>query len=391
MGERLRPFTDSDISSREGKRRRLLTAATLADRLSVLARDKHVPLLALRVADLERIAWREGRVCARRFERRAREAFARFAREGMRAADLPAHDWGSEIFAIALVASARRDGAAALPPDCRSTLTRTACALRRLVPLSLETGWTLVTGSVPDGGTLEKVLQSALQRGELERQRYDFFAGVAHEMRTPLTAIRGYLETMLEKSVPPRHTRRFVEIARNETLRLGRLIDGMFEISLLDVDAYRRNGTSGKNNAAIRTALDSALSALGPHIRERRAQITLGSIPQVNARIAPDHLVQILINVIGNALDHGREAGRIAIHVFGDARTMQVAIEDDGPGVPACERDAIFTFGYRARSSGTGLGLALVRRLLERAGGEVYASDSSLGGVRIVISLPSCA
>ena len=173
-GRRSRPCTASDISSRaaEGP---LLTANALAVRLASLVRRRHVPLLVLRVAELERIAWREGRVSARRLERRAREAFARIVSERMRAADLPAHDRNSECFSIALTATARRGEGTALPDDCRAALARATSAFRALLPVPLETGWTLVTSVASSSPGLESIVQTALQRGTHERQRFDFF------------------------------------------------------------------------------------------------------------------------------------------------------------------------------------------------------------------------
>jgi signal transduction histidine kinase len=352
-------------------------------------RKRHVPLLVLRVADLERIAWREGKVSARRFERRARDAFVKITNEAMRAADLPVHDAGSELFSIALATGSRDDGGNASATGCRSALARATKELSRILPVSLEGGWTLLSGVAPHGAAFEATLRTALRRGALERQRYEFFAGVAHEMRTPLTAIRGYLETLLDQTQHPQKARRFLEIARNETLRLGRLIDGMFEVSLLDIEPRDAEAPSHTRDAtAVELAVEAALDALGPRIADRRAHVIVRRLPEQAVAMTFDHLVQVLVNVIGNALDHGRNEGQIAIWATSDPCAVVLRIEDDGAGIPVGEREAIFTFGYRARSEGAGLGLAVVRRLVERVGGAVYAADSTLGGAQIVISLP---
>ena len=71
------------------------------------------------------------------------------------------------------------------------------------------------------------------------------------------------------------------------------------------------------------------------------------------------------------------------------ANDVEIGVDDDGPGIPADERESVFTFGYRARSAGTGLGLAVVRRLLEHVGGSACATESPLGGARIVIRIPT--
>ena len=345
-------------------------------------------MLVLRVADLERTAWREGKISARRLERKARDAFLRITKEVMRAADLPMHDSGSELFAIALAAGPRDRGTNPGATECRTALARAATGLSRILPLSLETGWTLLTHAAPDRVGFESTLRTALLRGALERQRYEFFAGVAHEMRTPLTAIRGYLETLLEESGHQQNARRFLRIARNETLRLGRLIDGMFEVSLLDIEPCPSARRRSRDVTAVAAAVDAALDALGPRIRERRAHLTVARLPEQTVAMTFDHLVQVLVNVIGNALDHGREKGHVAISAASNAHAVVMRVDDDGPGIPLREREAVFAFGYRARSKGTGLGLGVVRRLLERVGGDVHAAESTLGGAQLVISVP---
>ena len=175
-------------------------------------------------------------------------------------------------------------------------------------------------------------------------------------MRTPLTAIRGYLETLLDESVDAEIMRRYLEIARSETLRLGRLVDGMFEVSLLDVDAHHPASPPGSERTRPGDALETALAALAPRIRQREVRIEQSALPRACVAMPFDHLVQMFVNVIANALDHGREEGRIAITGAKGARIVEIRFDDDGPGVPVEEREAIFTFRYRARSAGAGLG-----------------------------------
>ena len=112
-------------------------------------------------------------------------------------------------------------------------------------------------------------------------------------------------------------------------------------------------------------------------------------MPACSVAIAFDHLVQIFINVIGNALEHAGEHRHVTIWGARREREIEIGVDDDGPGIPLDERESIFTFGYRARSAGAGLGLAVVRRLLERVGGNACATESPLGGARIVIRIPT--
>lgn len=363
--------------------RRLLTGERLCARLAPALARGQIPLLVMRLTELERVAWREGRASARRLERRAREAFEANVSAKIRRTDLVAHDRHSQVFAIALAAR-RRGRGAPLAEDCRRALARAATSLRTL-SFGIETGWTLMRTAED----LEGDLRVALQRGESERQRLDFFSPIAHEMRAPLTAIRGYLDTVLDESLDAAKARRFLETARGEALRLGRLIDGMFAVSLLDLDYG--GSKSGARGTIPQAAVDRAVAVLMPRIRERRTSIECEGLPALPVAATFDHLVQVFVNVIGNAIEHGLDCGRIVIAGVRQLRALEITVDDDGPGIPVAERDAVFELGYRspaaAASTGTGLGLAVVRRLLERTCGSITASGSPLGGTRIVIRL----
>ena len=366
--------------------RAVLTSGALAERLAKLARAQHVPFLVLRLGELERIAWRRGREAALDIERKARKVFARHAAQRLRRIDLVAHDAQSEVFSIALAAG-RSQGAIALPADCRATLVRTAAALESELGLPFEGGWTVVSATGARAG-LRAEVQGALERGARERERYDFFSTVGHELRSPLSAVRGYLDTVLESELDPEAARRFISIARGETLRLTRLVEGMFEISLLDLPA---TGAPAPARSSAREALQAALDALAPRARSSGTTIAPGTIPPTIVAIAGDPLVQILINVVGNAIEHGRPGGCVEIAARAGGRWFEFVVDDDGPGIAPEERDAVFGLGVRGkapRGPGSGLGLALVRRFVDRAGGSVSLGRSSLGGVRVTLRLP---
>ncbi|MGA3037701.1 MAG: HAMP domain-containing sensor histidine kinase [Vulcanimicrobiaceae bacterium] len=363
--------------------RRILTKASFARCLAPVLARRHVPLLVIRLREVERVAWLQGRASARRLEKRACAVLADVAHQRLRTSDLLVHDRNSEIFSIAL--RGRTDEESVSPEDCRGALERTTAAFARALPVAVETGWTLLSRG---DTSLEVATASALERGAHERQRYDFFSTVAHEMRTPLSAIRGYLQTVLDEPLEPA-SRRFLEIARNETLRLGRMVDGMFAVSLLDLDFGAALPASPERRTLPQDALDAALAALVPRVRERSGNVRHARMPACAVAIAFDHLVQIFINVIGNAIEHAGEHRHVTIWGARRAREIEIGVDDDGPGIPLDERDSIFTFGYRARSAGAGLGLAVVRRLLERVGGNACATESPLGGARIVIRIPT--
>ena len=370
----------------------VLSSSGLATLLGEIVPTRHVPLLVIRLPELERLAWREGRAAARRLERHARRAFAEVAAQVLRESDIVAHDPESEYFAVALAGATRAGGTLALPADCRATLIRMVGALESELRVPLESGWTVV--SAVDDHDLAAELRTALERGARERERYDFFSTVGHELRTPLTSIRGYLETLIEESLDAPTARHFLEVARNETLRLSRLVEGMFDISLLDATAALgvRAALDAEATTSVGPALEAALASLAPRAREHCVSVAVENTPSAIVGIGYDRLVQVFVNVIVNAIEHGRRGGRIEIsgRLLG-TRCFEIDVDDDGPGISPSERDAIFGIGYRSRAAyaeGSGLGLALVRRLLDRAGGGVVALEAPLGGARIRIRLP---
>lgn len=363
----------------------LLTLARLTRRLDLQSGDRAIPLLVLRLPEFERIAWREGRPAARRLESATSAAFAQAAARSLRAGDVCAHDRRSDIYVVAMCAASRGSRAPAAM-DCRATLERIAAAISQVRDLAISSGWTIVNGAV--AGDLDRHIHVALERGAWERERHDFFSAVGHELRTPLTSISGYLETLLEERLDAATRRRFLQTARREALRLGRLLDGMFAFSLLDLSV----SPSGLPACRLLAELDSAVEAIRPAARLRGMEIVRTPFPEMEVAIAPDACTQALGNVLQNAVKYGRECGTIGVSVECRTPFVCIAIDDDGPGIDAGEREAIFGLRVRGAAAeqrpGSGIGLALVRAMLRHVGGDIRVAESPLGGARFELTVP---
>jgi signal transduction histidine kinase len=344
------------------------------------------PVLVVRLPELERIAWRRGLRAARALERRAAAAFSTAVSRVLRTNDLVAHDGGSDVFLAALVVPTRDGGAVAAAVDVRSALARIAAAMEASTRLEVRTGWTTFDQAA-DSGAMEALVERALVRGAQERERYAFFSSLGHELRTPLASIRGYLETLLDDDVDAATRARFVRIAYNESLRLGRLVEGMFEISLLDMSASALPRATG----SLSEALDAARDACAAGAAARGVSIEIADPPVLGVEIDADRLALVLVNLIDNAVKHGRAGGAVFVVVdAADRRFVRISIDDDGPGIVVADRERVFAFGERAETAapGTGIGLAVVRLILERAGGRVDLEKSPLGGARFVVTVP---
>jgi signal transduction histidine kinase len=343
------------------------------------------PLLVVRLPELEKVAWRRGLRAARALERAASAAFSTAVSRVLRADDVVAHDPGSDVFVAALVAPTR-EGGVPIAVDVRSALARIGAAMESATRLDVRTGWTTVAAQ-DAGSAIEAIVERALQRGAQERERYGFFSSLGHELRTPLASIRGYLETLLDEDVDEATRRRFVRIAHGESLRLSRLVEGMFEISLLDLHADVHARAAGPVSQAVCAAVDACAAAAA----ERRIGIATDEPGDVRVAMDVDRLTLVLVNLIGNAVKHGRAGGAVFVAVdLADDRVVRISVDDDGPGIAPDERERVFALGERGTTGagGTGIGLAIVRMLVERAGGRVEAEPSPLGGARFVVTLP---
>mgnify|MGYP001189160677 CR=1 FL=1 len=376
----------SATSSRVRKRPAAL--AQLSGPLAQAVAHKPVPLLALRLPQFERIAWREGKRAAQRVERTTTAAFMEASARTLRTGDLTGHDPGSDVFAIAMTAPSRESRIPS-PLDCRSVLERVALAMSLSAEMRIETGWTLLR-RFDASSSFEREIELALERGARERERYEFFAAIGHELRTPLTSIRGYLETLLDGGVDEATAQRFLETARRETLRMGRLLEGMFEFSLLDLSAEAMLGRS----CEISRQIDLACEVVRP-LAQQRGILVHRSSCDAFACIEPDMCLQLLVNLLDNAIKYGRDGGLVTIGVSIDRDDVVIAVDDDGPGISPAERESIF--GLRVRGAlaasrpGTGIGLAIVKMIAERAGGSIGVTESPLGGARFEATLPARA
>jgi signal transduction histidine kinase len=243
---------------------------------------------------------------------------------------------------------------------------------------------------------------TALRR--LESVRRDFVANASHELKTPLTSIRGYAETLRDESVPPEVQRQFLATISSNAERLQHIVDDLLDLSRLESGTWKPTLAAVHPEAAAREAwadLEARASA---------RQIAFALRAETDSPLAADRsaLRQILSNLFDNAIRHTPPGGGIETRVIEwlpqrrepsvrDRRTRYLAIEvrDTGSGIPSDALPRIFERFYRvdparARAEGgTGLGLSIVKHLTESMGGTVEA-ESQLGrGTTIRIILPA--
>jgi two-component system OmpR family sensor kinase len=161
----------------------------------------------------------------------------------------------------------------------------------------------------------------------------------------------------------------------------------MFEISLLDLSAT----FAAQASATLDVAFAVVADACAANAVRRGVRLDVPTIAPTPVAIDGDRLALVLVNLVENAVKHGRAAGYVRVSVeLGHPRAVAIAVDDDGPGIPAALRERIFALGERGTTGadGTGIGLALARMIVERAGGRIEAAESPLGGARFVLTIP---
>ena len=244
-----------------------------------------------------------------------------------------------------------------------------------------------------EGSTL-LVMRDLTPIKRLERVRQDFVANVSHELKTPLTSILGYAETLLDGGLDDReHRHGFVETIKAQASRLTAIVEDLLALSELE----RPDAALALAPVDVASLARTVTAALEP--RALKDGLTLAcETPQGELVVLGERgrLEQVLFNLVDNALKYTRDGG-VTVQVKKGQGSVELVVEDTGPGIPREALGRIFERFYRvdvARSSevrGTGLGLSIVRHIVELHHGRVEAANRPGGGARFIVRLPLAA
>jgi two-component system sensor histidine kinase BaeS len=229
-------------------------------------------------------------------------------------------------------------------------------------------------------------LAGALQKNEELRRR--FMADVSHELRTPIAVLRAGLEA-IEDGVRPL-TRESVASLQGEVAALGKLVEDLYQLALSDVGAlaYR------KERVEVAEVLEQATEPFAGRMGERGLTLERDFSGNLQVLADADRLSQAFRNLLENSARYTDPGGTVRVTARRNGSGVRVDFEDSSPGVPAEALPRLFERFYRVEGSrsrangGAGLGLAIVRSVVEAHGGSIEAGASSLGGLRVTISLP---
>ena len=243
---------------------------------------------------------------------------------------------------------------------------------------------------LPTGGAVV-VLHDLTRLKQLETVRRDFVANASHELKTPLTAISGYAETLLADDAGPTITRKFLETILSNARRMQRLVDDQLDLSRIESGVWSPTAGQVAIEPAAREAWNLATAA-----GTDAPTLAVETAPEAMWVTADaDALRQIFRNLFENAVRHTAPGGRVTVKSVGADGGIRLSVADTGTGIGSEHLPRIFERFYRVDPSrsreqgGTGLGLAIVKHLVEGHGGRVWAESTLGAGTTIQMQWPA--
>ena len=258
--------------------------------------------------------------------------------------------------------------------------------------LELDGRMLLVSARPLNSGGAVLVMHDVTDVRRLEAVRRDFVANVSHELKTPLTSIAGYAETLVSDRPDEATSGRFLEIILGNARRMQRLVDDLLDLSRIESGRWQPM----KEPVDIASVAREAWAPLAERAAHRAMQLSVDVHPEASVVAADaEGLRQVLTNLFDNALRYAPPGGTIAVHTARQEGGLAVMVSDSGPGIPHEHLSRVFERFYRVDPSrsreegGTGLGLAIVRHLVEAHGGTVRAESEVGEGTTITCWFPS--
>jgi two-component system sensor histidine kinase KdpD len=238
----------------------------------------------------------------------------------------------------------------------------------------------------------QRVAEARRELEELDRAKSAFVAIASHELRTPLTALQGFSEILAVRRLPPEEVARLASVMRREAKRLGRIVSDLLDLSRIE---------RGLEPALCRipVKIDAVIQATAEIFRQGSATHLImtecePALPIVEAD--PDALERVLTNLISNAIKYSPTGSTVCVGARAAAEGVAIEVADAGRGIPAESLSRVFEPYYRVPDAagaarGTGIGLAVVKALVEAHGGTVHVESAPALGTCVTVVLPPAA
>ncbi|MFA9423764.1 MAG: ATP-binding protein [Sedimentibacter sp.] len=236
------------------------------------------------------------------------------------------------------------------------------------------------------------VFKNITEQYKMDKLQKEFVANVSHELKTPITTIKSYTETLLDGALEERHLAEdFLNVINSESDRMSRLVSDLLRLSRMDYEQTKWK----KEKLNIKEMIDQTVKKLKIQIKNKNISMNLVSIPEdANIYFDRDGFEQILLNIAGNAVKYTPEKGNVWINVYREENEVIVSIKDDGIGIPKEDQARVFERFYRVDKArarelgGTGLGLSIAKQIAEANGSTITVKSELNKGTEIIISIP---
>lgn len=237
------------------------------------------------------------------------------------------------------------------------------------------------------------LIQDITERQKLQDMQTDFVANVSHELKTPLTNIKGYTETLLDGAIDDKELAgKFLGIIDSESDRMNRLVKDLLQLSRMD----NNQDVLSLKDTNITALVDSVVTKIAISAEQKHQQLNKLYDTNLGIRVDldRDRFEQVMVNLLSNAIKYTDEGGRVDVDIVEGNGNVRVIVEDNGMGISAEALPRIFERFYRvdkARSramGGTGLGLAITKHIVEEHGGSIEAESQEGKGTKITVILP---
>jgi signal transduction histidine kinase/DNA-binding response OmpR family regulator/HAMP domain-containing protein len=267
-------------------------------------------------------------------------------------------------------------------------------ALRRETVIERD-GRILSVNAAPLGARADGVVwtvRDVTERARLEQAKSEFVATASHELRSPLTSIKGFVE-LLERSPENMSARQreFIDIVLRSTDRLVELVNDLLDVARIEADSVEISRRPIDVGEAVRDVAE----LMGPRVHNKHQQLGVYVAPALPLAMAdPGRIRQIVANLLTNAHSYTEEGGRIHVGVEADRAWVKIVVADSGVGMTSDERRHVFDRFYRARGAaaatpGTGLGLSIVKSLVDLHEGQIEVESQPGRGTTFHVFIPA--
>lgn len=304
---------------------------------------------------------------------------------------------GEELFQVSRIEAitrphwklGRESGLSSKIEEVRKTgeLVTTEIKLSYPLPRVMETTISPTTMSEKGYQEIVILMHDVTERGIMDQMRKEFVANVSHELKTPLTSIKGFTETLLDGALEKREvSERFLTIIYKETVRLEEMVN-----SLLDLSVIESKGIE-KNEVNMVQLIEQAVEQMNYVANKKDILISFSySSPGITLLGDQNRLKQIVINLLSNSINYSKEGKRIRVSLVDKDDEMKLTIKDQGIGISTEHVDRIFERFYRVDSSrhqksgGRGIGLSIVKQIVKQHGGHIQIKSTVNVGTTITI------